>query len=683
MPRTCYLLRARLCLFLEGAAITDRLRLVLLSFLMLFVELALIRWMGSNVVYLSYFSNFVLLGSFLGIGIGFLRARASVRTFEWAPVALALLVGFVLLFPVEIDRSGDELIYFGAFRPTGLPAWVMLPVIFLAVAAVLAMIAEGVARTFVRFAPLEAYRLDIGGAILGIVGFSVLSFLHAPPVVWGLVTATLFIVLLWPRPRLVAVIALVGMCVALGVETLDSRASWSPYYKVTTTSYPEAAVTRVDVNGIPHQAIVSSDRRLATEPIYFTPYDWVVGNRLDHVLVVGAGNGSDVAIALAKGARHVDAVEIDPRLHELGVELHPNRPYDDPRVAVHIDDGRAFLERTKRRYDLILFSLPDSLTLVSGQSSLRLESYLFTLEAIELARDRLAPGGAFAMYNYYREPWLIDRLANTLTEAFGRAPCLDAVEGRGGLALLAASRDPGALDCGHTWTLAAATDQRPVLDDYPFLYLRDPGLPTLYLSVIALILAASVALIRVTAGPLRQMRTYLDLFFMGAAFLLLETKNVVQFALLFGTTWFVNALVFAGVLVSVYLAVEVARRIRLPRPTLLYSALFAALALAFVIPQHMLLGLPPALRFVVAVTLAFTPIFLANLVFAQRFAGVGASATAFGANLLGAMVGGLLEYGALVVGYRSLLMVTAVLYGLAFLAGRRHFAAGILVDRAA
>lgn len=642
---------------------------------MLFVELALIRWLGSNVVYLSYFSNFVLLGSFLGIGIGFLRARASTRAFEWAPVALALLVGFVLLFPVEIDRSGGEAIYFGAFQPTGLPAWVTLPITFLAVAAVLAMIAEGVARTFVRFTPLEAYRLDIGGAILGIVGFSALSLLHAPPVVWGLVVAALFIVLLWPRPRLLAVLALVGMCVALGVETLDPHASWSPYYKVTTAAYPQAGVTRVDVNGIPHQAIESSDRRLATEPIYFTPYEWVAGNRLNHVLVVGAGNGSDVAIALAKGARHVDAVEIDPRLYQLGAELHPNRPYDDPRVEVHIDDGRAFLERTERRYDLILFSLPDSLTLVSGQSSLRLESYLFTLEAIELARDRLAPGGAFAMYNYYREPWLVDRLANTLTEAFGQTPCLEAVEGKGGLALLAASPDPKALDCGHTWTLAAAARQSPVVDDYPFLYLRTPGLPSLYLSVIALILAASVILVRVTAGPLRQIGAYLDLFFMGAAFLLLETKNVVQFALLFGTTWFVNALVFTGVLVSVYLAVEVARRIRLPRPILLYGALLAALAIAFAVPQHTLLALPTGLRFLAAVTLAFTPIFLANLVFAQRFAGVGASAIAFGANLLGAMVGGLLEYGALVVGYRSLLVVTAVLYGLAFLTGRRHFAA--------
>ena len=55
----------------------------------------------------------------------------------------------------------------------------------------------------------------------------------------------------------------------------------------------------------------------------------------------------------------------------------------------------------KKRYDLILFALPDSLTLVSGQGALRLENYLFTKQSMETVRRRLKPGGTFAMYNYY------------------------------------------------------------------------------------------------------------------------------------------------------------------------------------------------------------------------------------------------------------------------------------------
>src|SRR5712671_1193224 len=99
-------------------------RLFGLSFLMLFLELALIRWTGSNVLYLSYFSNFILLASFLGIGLGFLRSDARRDLFRFAPVGLAALIAFVRIFPVEIDRSGTELVFFGALgTKSGLPPW--------------------------------------------------------------------------------------------------------------------------------------------------------------------------------------------------------------------------------------------------------------------------------------------------------------------------------------------------------------------------------------------------------------------------------------------------------------------------------------------------------------------------------------------------------------------------------
>jgi hypothetical protein len=170
------------------------------------------------------------------------------------------------------------------------------------------------------------------------------------------------------------------------------------------------------------------------------------------------------------------------------------------------------------------------------------------------------------------------------------------------------------------------------------------------------------------------MRSYLDLFFMGAAFLLLETKNVVGFALLFGTTWFVNALVFAGILIAVLGAIEVARRVRFANLGLAYAALLASLLVAWAIPQQALLVLDASLRFIAAVALAFVPVFLANLVFARRFSGVASSNVAFAANLLGAMVGALLEYSSMIVGYRNLLFVVAALYGLAFFLGRKQFA---------
>jgi hypothetical protein len=126
------------------------------------------------------------------------------------------------------------------------------------------------------------------------------------------------------------------------------------------------------------------------------------------------------------------------------------------------------------------------------------------------------------------------------------------------------------------------------------------------------------------------------------------------------------------VLVSVLAAIEVARHWRLRGARaygVLYVVLLAALAVAWVLPPNLLLQLEVAPRFAAAVVLAFTPIFLANLVFAQRFRDAGDSTTAFGANLLGAMAGGVLEYAALITGYQALLVVVAFLYGGAWLLG--------------
>jgi hypothetical protein len=191
----------------------------------------------------------------------------------------------------------------------------------------------------------------------------------------------------------------------------------------------------------------------------------------------------------------------------------------------------------------------------------------------------------------------------------------------------------------------------------------------------AIVLASLVIVRRASGAPLRSMRPYADLFCMGAAFLLLETKSVVQFALLFGTTWFVNSLVFAGILLAVLAAVELARRVRLPSPRVMYVALLGCLAVAWAVPPASLLSLATVPRFLASVVLAFAPVFVANLIFAQRFRNVGASTTAFGANLLGAMVGGVLEYMAIVTGYRALLFAVAILYGMAFVIGRRRLGA--------
>jgi len=657
----------------RGPALPDRPRLVLASFLMLFVELALIRWTAANDIYLAHLTNFVLLASFLGIGIGFLLARRERDLFPFGPLALAVLVGFLLAFPAQTVDGPHGWMPGGALGMPALPRWVSLSAVFLLTVAVLACLGQEVGRTFSRFPALEAYRLDVLGSLAGIVLFAGVSFVRLPPLGWAVIVAAAFVPLLGRRLLPVAGVGVALVVVLLGAQSLLGGYYWSPYYKIRAVSNADGSV-KVDVNNTPHQTAHRLQHLDDSDPFYRYPYTYA-GAR-DDVLIIGAGTGNDVAVALAEGAKRVDAVEIDPVLQQIGKQRHPERPYADPRVVAHVDDGRAYLERTNRRYDLILLALPDSATIVTGQAALRLENYLFTTEALTRARSLLKPDGTFAMYNYY-ENWLVDRYANTIQAVYGAPPCVHVGRTIGNRreAVLSLRADGGAGGCTTTWRPSTTQTMQPTTDDRPFPYLTDRTIPRFYLEMLGLILAASLLLVRVTAGPLRQMRPYVDLFFMGAAFLLLETKNVVQFALLFGTTWVVNAAVFAGVLLSVLAAIETARRVRLPRPVLLYVGLLAALVLAWVIPPAALLSLPVVPRFLGGVALAFAPIYLANLVFAQRFAKTGSTTVAFGANLLGAMLGGTLEYLALISGYRSLLVVVALLYGLAFLTGRKHLAA--------
>lgn len=644
-----------------------RARLTFASALMLFLELALIRWLGANVVHLSYFSNFVLLGSFLGVGLGFLVARGRRSILPFTPVVLAILVVLVRLFPVTIDRATSQVLYFTSLQTSGPPAWLALPIVFVGVAIVMTGPAEVVGRCFAGLAPLTAYRYDLIGSLIGIGLFTLLSFLSAPSVAWGAIVAVAFVAVVSGWMRWVAVAAGAAVTVALLLETLTTGVSWSPYYKVTQAAHTVdgAHVVSIAVNGVPHQTMAPAAWKLQNaSKLYGSPYERAPQNPLRNVLIVGAGSGSDVAIALSKGARHVDAVDIDPRMMQIGVQGNPDRAYQDPRVTRYLNDGRAFLHSTTRKYDLILFALPDSLTLVNGASQIRLESFLFTEQAVQDARAHLTPVGVFAMYNYYRDSWLIDRLVGTVQAAFGHTACVDQYGSE--QATITAALDVKNQSCDATYRPSGAV-LAPATDDRPFPYFQGGFIPPLYLWTLAGILLISLLAVRAVGGPLGSMRPYADLFFLGSAFLLLETKNVGTFALLFGTTWLVNALVFAGVLVIVLAAVETTRRVRTPPLPVVFAGIIVTLAVAWVVRPDWLLPLAWPLRLLVAVLLAFAPIYLANIAFAKRFAETGPAArSAFAANLLGAILGGTLEYAVLLTGYQNLLIIAAVLYLLAF-----------------
>ena len=654
-------------------------RLIQYSFLMLFVELTLIRFTSASFMYLAFFSNFILMASFLGIAAGFLRAEKSFNLFQLAPVILAVLIylchRYHFEYQINLDTTIDDLNYdIPALSKHALPIIMTLPGIFIAVTLLMAAFANGTAEAFRSLPPLPAYRLEILGSLFGILTFTLLSFLQATPLVWGLCICLVYLSLQWHSWRFTSALWLIqlgALTCMLAVFISESTAAghlWSPYYKIAVKPYSHGRFA-IDVNGAPQQFIESVKQKHLYKPFYFMPYQhFVKPHALAKVLVIGAGTGGDVAVALAQGAKQVDAVEIDPTLMTLGKTLHPDTPYSDPRVSLFVNDGRAFLEQSQTKYDLIILALTDSMTLVTHQSSLRLENYLLTQEGLQAARAHLTPQGMFTMYNYYRNAWIVDRLGVSLQQVFGSAPCLE-TQGKQQhwLSVFTINNDHSALRCATPWQANSAALPVPASDDRPFFYMQANELTTMYILSLLFILAVTAGTLKLSGSSPRQIRQHADVFLMGTAFLLLESKNVINFALLFGTTWLVNSLVFIGILATVYLAALLTERMPVMRRDLLFALLLLSLAICWLIPNHALLNLPAPLRLLLASMLAFSPVFFANLIFAARFRRTAHATHAFAMNSMGAMVGALLEYSSLVIGYQNILLLAAVLYTLAVL----------------
>jgi hypothetical protein len=666
-------------------------RLFLTSFAILFLELVLIRWVPSYLRMFGYFTNFILMGSLLGAGIGILTHRAARIRLLSFPVLLLMLVAFTILNQFTFDVPTTDVLFYGAgVVAAGRENYWIIPVVFALLVLVFVPLGRQLGRLLERLPPLRAYGTDIAGSLAGIACFALLSYFSLPPVVWF---AILFAVA-WPlitgKDKAFAAFVLASILVIVFAQ--GHRDVWSPYYRIIVTPGEEGDGYILSVNNIAHQHAGHYENR---EGFYFRAYELLGKPKYKNVLIIGAGSGTDVAIALANGAEHVDAVEIDPQLYELGRKLHPDHPYDDPRVTVHIDDGRAFLRHTEGKYDLIVFALTDSLVLTSTHANLRLESFLFTSESMRQAKAHLTDNGLLVLYNYYRENWSIRKLAGMLQGVFGSEPYVTTYGAWGRAAVFFAGPRLAMLPAAfhHAYTepptipptvvhkhipeigeglIGGDPSVVPSSDDWPFFYMIRPSLPNIYVGAVIMVIVMALLLGGAMTPAVSLKRFDWHFFFLGAAFMLLETRSLVTFALLFGTTWMVNALVFFAILTSVLLAVGINARINIKRPPILYAVLFATLAVNYFVPVGTLLDIGSSgLRYLLVSILAFAPVFVANLVFSRSFRDTDRADSAFASNLIGIMVGGMVEYAALLTGYQALLLPVAAFYAVALLLTRR------------
>lgn len=693
--------------------------LFLASALSLFIELLFIRWVGSELVVFSFYRNLALIGAFLGLGVGFATYRNK-QGAPWFEKFYLPLMAIVALIVVAIGRTPQigallsfnpntqEMVWSQAITTTLPHTRLLIALFYAALLGIFALITvvfiplgELVASRFAAFAPLQGYTINVLGSLVGIVIYTVVSFLGWPPAAWFLVAAlgTLYFLPRAPWLRLAsgAALAAVPILLTAAWPTGAQRTLWSPYYRIDVNEQYTGGSPGfqfgydLSVNQSYHQYILNLGPEFVKEHYaqaasyfdshlaeYNAPFE--AAPSLDRVLIVGAGTGNDVAAALRAGAGHVTAVEIDPEIFRLGEELHAEHPYADPaRVTQVTDDARSFFRRDRGKYDAVVFGLLDSHTLLGTVSSVRIDNFVYTRESLAEARELLTPKGVLSL-SFAVPPgreWIGERLYRGLTDVFGHPP-LVFIAGEP-VTMFVIARDPlpaTVIDdpqvrpaTGYTYHPEIA----PATDDWPYLYLEQPVIPDTYLVILAGVIVLSLLLVRGALPDFRQFNAHL--FLMGAAFFMLETKSTTEMALLFGSTWIVNAVVIGAILLMIVLANVVVIRFRLSDERPFYALLGLSLLFNYLVPVGDFLGLEFVLRISLASVALAIPLFFAGMIFAISFSKVKSIESALGSNLIGSVLGGILEYSSLIYGVRFLYLVALALYALSALAlwwaGRR------------
>ncbi len=663
----------------------------------LYAELMIIRLHSSYFQLFAYFKNVSLLSCFLGLGIGYARGAlrpiatplvlpalavqiALLHVLRRSPIAEALQNPITEQFTMGMDRATALLPVVGTF------AFVLL--VFAANALCFVPLGHLAARLMARRPSLVAYGWNLAGSLAGIGVFALVSFAWAPPVVWVVLVAGGLAVFLRHELRALAptLVALAVLVVLLARPArLNETDIYSPYQILTLslrrTGAPELRTSNTYFQRIldlrPARVQGSAELRQWAD-YYALPYRFKP--RPERVLVVGSGTGNDVAAAIRHGAGQVDAVEIDPAILDLGRRLHPEAPYQRPGVHAVVNDARAYLRSTDERYDLIVYGLLDSHTLLSGTSGgIRLDSYVYTVEGFRDARARLREGGVISVTFSILGHALGRKMYLMLQEAFdGRPPIVYEAGYDGGFTFLAGDSLPPA-PRDFPATIHDVTDGYTVMaqripvdvstDDWPFFYMRQKTYPVSYAAMIALLLGASLVAVRRLLPGAGGGFSW-PCFFLGAGFMLVETKAITELALVYGSTWVVTSAVIAAILVLAFLANLVVMKVRTPPPALTYALLAAALLLGLGLTIIGVGALPLWAARLVMTGVLTLPLFFSGFAFSSELQRTTVP-VALSANLLGAMLGGFLEYNAMYFGFRSLYVFGLVLYGLAYLTTRR------------
>ncbi len=643
----------------------QKIELVLISFLGLFLELSFIRWLPAHIFSIAFFSNVILIASFLGLGLGFLLLHSERDLFYLFSYILAgsvCLVLFLTNIQVTLPANAQTWLwsyYQGnrLYNISFLKASIsqIIGLIFILTVVVFIPIGQKIGKLMQGFSPLYGYTMNILGSLLGVIVFGILSFFYAPAYIWFAVVGFIILSVSYKkRGFIVNLLAMAAIVLIVGVT--EKNILWSPYYAIELRETDNKGVA-VFINKLFHQKAVNFEQEPYLYKKYMLPYEWFNPKR---VLIIGSGTGNDVWIAQRAGVDYIDAVEIDPLILNLGYKQHPQHPYDSNRVKVFVDDARSFMHRVSEKYDMIVYGTLDSHATLSITSSIRLDNYVYTQEALREAQNLLAPEGVVVLLFSVPTDWMNVRLLETVRSVFGsedtRYLIMD--EYLFNLMIIAGPGTKKALSVNPNLSnlLSSLPPESNIIipkDDWPYLYLTRRGIPRLYLITLIFLICFSAAAIFIFS-PLRQAKINPLFFFLGCGFLLLETKSVTTFSLLFGSTWLVNVVVFSAILAIALLANWLVKIKQLENPRWFLMGLILSLLFIYFFPITSLLRLEFFIKILTAGVLLALPILFTSLVFAVVIKHTKDVGIALGSNLLGAVIGGFFEYTSMIWGLNAL-----------------------------
>jgi len=668
------------------------------------LELAMIRWQGTVWELFAFYKNFGLISCFAGLGLGYALSNR-----KCIPMVLSLPLLALQMFLLVAMRNGmpawtltslmatpfSEQLNMGFAVSTDAPhmiaVYVFLSAVMLLTALAFVPVGQICGRLLKQTTALKAYGLNLIGSIVGSFLMMDLSILWTPPVIWLVPCFAIFLVLQAFDRRAIIVGAL-SMLVAVSV--LDWPVSflyervYSPY-QLLERGRGDHGLSMIRAAGQYYQRILDlSNNSVAAyrdqkpaQNYYELPYR--IHPNSKRVAVVGAGTGNDVAAALRTGVAQIDAIEIDPAIMDIGAQYHPEFPYWNKRVSCYVDDARTFLRSTTNKYDLIVYGLLDSHTLLSHASSVRLDSFVYTVEGIRDARNRLVDDGVVSLSFCIISKEIGRKIYLMMEKAFDGHPPICIRANYDSSVIFLQSKE-GNLKLNSdvlnktgfkyiTHEYSNPNIQADIsTDDWPFFYMPQRVYPISYIGMVALIFLASLFLYWNFVGE-RPRLNHSAYFFMGAGFMLVETKAITELGLMFGNTWQIISIVIIAVLTMAYLANVVVMKFGLNRMGTPLILLLLSLGVGLAVAKSG--GMPATpLGQLTAVIILTIPIFFSGLAFSSLLARTGDIAGALAINLFGAICGGLLEYNSMYFGFQFLYWIAMGLYGAALvsnLLGRR------------